>query len=72
MLTFYTILKILPKVIIMENHYYFDKNDPKDMEEVVDTAIRLIKEGTEFQFLEFELIGKNKVIKYCEITAIEE
>lgn len=42
------------------------------MEEVVNTAIRLIKEGTEFQFLEFELIGKNKVIKYCEITSIEE
>jgi hypothetical protein len=42
------------------------------MEEVVNTEIRLIKEGAEFQFLEFELNGKNKVIKYCEIIAIEE
>jgi hypothetical protein len=30
------------------------------MEEVVNTAIRLIKEGTEFQFIEFELNGKIK------------
>jgi len=41
------------------------------MEEVVNTAIRFTKEGKEFQFLEFELIGKNKVIKYCEITVNE-
>jgi hypothetical protein len=57
--------------IKIEVHYYFNKNDPKDMEEIVNTAIGLIKEGTEFQFLEFELIGKNKVIKYCEITSNE-
>jgi len=42
------------------------------MEEVVNTAIRLIKEGIEFQFIEFELNGKNKVITYYEITAIED
>lgn len=42
------------------------------MEEVVTTAIRLIKEGAEFQFIEVELNGKNKVITYCEITAIED
>lgn len=58
--------------IKIENQYYFNKNDPKDMEEVVNTAIRFIKEGTEFQFIEFELNGKNKVITYCEITAIED
>jgi len=42
------------------------------MEEVLNTAIKYIKEGTEFQFIEFKLKGKNKVITYFEITAIED
>ena len=56
----------------MENHYYFDENNPNDIEEVVNTVTRLIKDGAEFQFIEFKLNGKNKVITYCEITAIED
>jgi len=47
-------------------------NDPKGIEEVVNTAIRLIKEGVEFQYTEFTLNGKNKVITYSEITAVED
>jgi hypothetical protein len=47
-------------------------NDPKGIEEVVNTAIMLIKEGIEFQFIEFKLNGKNKVITYSEITAVED
>lgn len=59
-------------MIQIESYYYFDKNNPKDMEEAIYTAVKFIKEGIEFQFIEFQLNGKNKDIIYCEITAIED
>ncbi|NMC58433.1 MAG: hypothetical protein GYA51_03460 [Candidatus Methanofastidiosa archaeon] len=61
----------MPDLIDTQNHYYYDKNNTKDMEDAVKTIMDLVNKGDDFQVIEIELNGINKKIRYCEITVFD-